>query len=122
MSWDVVMIRTKTNSERLDEIENENIIPFRQAEIADEIKKIAGELGAAYACNTLSWQWLGSEADQEPVWDIEFNIGENVEVETVMLHLRGSIPKAAFAALTTDLNTRPIDCGTGEDLETKYFQ
>lgn len=115
------MIRTKTNSERLDEIESENIIPFRQAEIADEIKKIAAELGASYACNTLSWQWLGSGTDKEPVWDIEFNIGENAEEETIMLHLRGSIPKAAFSALITDLNARLIDCGTGEDLETKYF-
>ncbi|MCM1535148.1 MAG: hypothetical protein NC126_04420 [Clostridium sp.] len=119
MSWDVVMIRTKTNSERLDEIKSENIIPFIQAEIAGEIKKIAMELGAAYACNTLSWQWLGSEADSEPVWDIEFNIGEKAEEETVMLHLRGNIPKAAFIALITDLNARLIDCGTGEDLETK---
>lgn len=122
MSWDVVMIRTKTNSESLDEIENENIIPFRQTEIADEIKKIAAELGASYACDALSWQWLGSESDSEPAWYIEFNMGEDAEEETVMLHLRGDIPKAAFAALTTDLNTRLIDCGTGEDLETKYFQ
>ena len=30
MSWDVVMIRTKSNSEALDEIKSEKIIPFRQ--------------------------------------------------------------------------------------------
>ena len=28
MSWDVVLIRTKTNKEPLEEIESENIIPL----------------------------------------------------------------------------------------------
>lgn len=110
MSWDVVMIRTNTNNEAaLDEIKSENIILFKQTEIADEIKKISAELGAVYNCNDLSWQNLDSDS-----WTIEFNVGENVETECVMLHIRGDEPKAVFAILTADLNTRLVDCSTGE--------
>jgi len=109
VSWDVVMIRTKTNSETIDEIKSENIILFRQTEIADEIKKISAELGAAYNCDDLSWQNLDSDS-----WSIEFNVGKNAETESVMLHIRGGEPKAVFAALIADLNTRLMDCCTGE--------
>lgn len=111
MSWDVVMIRTKTNSETIDEIKSENIILFGQTEIADEIKKISVELGAAYNCDDLSWQELDSDS-----WSIEFNVGKNAETESVMLHIRGGEPKAVFAALIADLNTRLIDCWTGESI------
>lgn len=70
MSWDVVMIRTKSNSEALDEIKSENIIPFRQTEIADEIRKIAARLGAVCNCEDLSWQELDSDK-----WSVEFSVG-----------------------------------------------
>lgn len=109
MSWDVLMIRTKTNSEMMDEITSENIISFKQAEIADEIKKISTELGAVYNCDDLSWQNLDSDS-----WSIEFNIGNDTETESVMLHIRGGEPKEVFPFLITDLNTRLMDCSTGE--------
>ncbi len=109
MSWDVLMIRTKTNNETLDEITSENIIPFKRTEIANEIKKISAELGAIYNCDDLSWQNLGSDS-----WTIEFNIGKDTETECVMLHIRGSEPKEVFAILIADLNTRLVDCSTSE--------
>ena len=109
MSWDVVMIRTKTNTETTDEITSENIIPFKQTEIADEIKKISAELGAVYNCDDLAWQNLDSDH-----WSIEFNVGEDTETESVMLHIRGGEPTAVFAVLIADLNTRLMDCSTGE--------
>ena len=109
MSWDVVMIRTKTNTETIDEITSENIIPFRQTEIADEIKKISAELGAVYNCDNLAWQNLDRDR-----WSIEFNIGEDTETESVMLHIRGGEPTTVFAVLIADLNTRLMDCSTGE--------
>ena len=110
MSWDVVMIRTKTNSEMIDEIKSENIIPFSQTEIADAIKKIATELGVDYDCDDLSCQYLGNDR-----WTIEFHVGNDVEMESVMLCMySGEEPKAAFAALIAALNTRLIDCPTGE--------
>lgn len=109
MSWDVVMIRTRTNSETIDEIKSKNIIPFTQIEIADEIKKISSELGVFYNCDDLSWQNLDSSS-----WSMEFNVGKNVETESVMLHIRGGEPKEVFAILVADLNTRLIDCSTGE--------
>ncbi len=110
MSWDVAMIRTKTNNEAaLDAITSENIILFKQTEIADEIKKISAKLGAIYNCDDLSWQNLDSDS-----WTIEFNVGKNTETECVMLHIRGGEPKAVFASLIADLNTRLVDCSTGE--------
>ena len=48
MSWDVVMVRTKTNGEALKDIACENIVPFTQTEIAEAVKGIAAALGAAY--------------------------------------------------------------------------
>ena len=110
MSWDVVMIRTKTNSETIDEIKSENIIPFRQTEIAEAIKKISTELGADYDCDNLSCQYLSSDS-----WAIEFHVGEDAETESVMLCMYGGEePMAAFDALIANLNTRLIDCPTGE--------
>ncbi len=114
MSWDVLMIRTKTNSEMMDEITIENIIPFKQTEIADEIKKISAELGAVYNCDDLSWQNLDSDS-----WSIEFNIGNDTETESVMLHIRGGEPKEVFAVLIADLNTRLMDCSAGEFISTE---
>lgn len=101
MSWDVVMIRTKTNSE--------NILPFKQTEIASVIRKISEEPGLIYNCDDLSWQNLDSDS-----WSIEFNIGKAADTESVMLHIRGGEPKEIFAVLMADLNTRLIDCTTGE--------
>ena len=109
MSWDVLLIRTKTNREAMDEIKSENIILFSQAEIAREIGKIATELGAACDCQDLSWQNLDSDS-----WSIEFNVGKNAETESVMLHIRGSEPKEVLTLLPVVLNARLIDCSTGE--------
>ena len=68
MSWYVLMIRTTTNNEaELAAIASENIIPFKQTEIADEIKKISAKIGAWYDCNDLSWQELGNDS-----WSVEF--------------------------------------------------
>lgn len=99
MSWDVLLIRTKTNREAMDEIKSENIILFSQAEIAREIGKIATELGAVCDCQDLSWQNLDSDS-----WSIEFNVGKNAETESVMLHIRGSEPKEVLTLLPVDLN------------------
>ena len=109
MSWDVLLIRTKTNREAMDEIKSENIIPFSQAEIAREIGKIASELGAVCDCRDLSWQNLDSDS-----WSIEFNVGKNAETESVMLHIRGGEPKEVLTLLPVDLNARLIDCSTGD--------
>ncbi|MDE6925429.1 MAG: hypothetical protein K2P59_09255 [Acetatifactor sp.] len=104
------MIRTKTNNEAtLGAITSDNIIPFKQTEIAGEIKKISAELGAFYNCDDLSWQNLDSDS-----WSIEFNIGKETETESVMLHIRGGEPKEVFAILIADLNTRLVDGSTGE--------
>ena len=110
MSWDVVMVRTKTNGEALKDIAGENIVPFTQTEIAEAVKNAAAVLGAAYDCADLSYQHLGCGG-----WSIEFNVGGEAEAESVMLHVRGAEePKEAFALIASALNARLIDCGTGE--------
>ena len=70
MSWDVVMVRTKTNGEALKGITGENIVPFTQTEIAEAVKNAAAALGASYDCADLSYQHLGCGG-----WSIEFNVG-----------------------------------------------
>ncbi len=110
MSWEVLMIRTKTNSEAaLYAIKSENIIPFKQTEIVDELKKISAELGVFYDCNDLSWQILDSDS-----WLIELNVGDEAETECVVLYIRGDEPKEVFDILIADLNTRLAECSTGE--------
>ena len=85
MSWDVVMVRTKTNGEALKDIAGENIVPFTQTEIAEAVKNAAAVLGAAYDCADLSYQHLGCGG-----WSIEFNVGGETEAESVMLHVRAN--------------------------------
>lgn len=117
MSWEMLMIRTKTNSESIYDIKSENIIPFTQTEIADEIKKIAAELDAEYDCDDLSWPYLssGTNSERSDRWVVEFGVGEDEETESVMLRIRGSEKlKAVLTALIADLNTRIIDGPTGD--------
>ena len=110
MSWDVVMVRTKTNGEALKDISGENIVPFTQTEIAEAVKSAAAALGASCDCADLSCQYLGCGG-----WSIEFNVGGETEAESVMLHVRGAEePKGAFALIAFALNARLVDCGTGE--------
>ena len=110
MSWDVVMVRTKTNGEALKDIAGENIVPFTQTEIAEAIKKAVAALGASCDCADLSYQHLCCGG-----WSIEFNVGGEPEAESVMLHVRGAEePKEAFAIISSALNARLIDCSTGE--------
>ena len=67
-------------------------------------------LGAAYDCADPSYQHLGCGG-----WSIEFNVGGEPEAESVMLHVRGAEePKQAFAVISSVLNARLIDCGSGE--------
>ena len=122
MSWDVLMIRTRTNAEKsLDEIESENIIPLGQTEIAHEIQSISARLRCVCNCDDLSWQSLDSDR-----WSIEFCVGKDEETQSVMLLIRGGEePREVFAALAADLNVRLIDGSTGEFIcpdKTTFFE
>lgn len=111
MSWDVMMIRTKTNAEEtLNEIKDENIIPFKQLEIAHELQSVSARLENVCCCGGVSWPNLYSDN-----WSIEFCVGENEETEAVTLQIRGEEePREVFAALAADLSARLIDGSTGE--------
>lgn len=113
MSWDVCLIRTKKNDEYVEEISSDNIIPFKQMEIAEEIKAISGNVAARYNCDDLSWQTM-----EAATWSIEFNVGEEEENDAVMLQIRGGEePIEVLKALANDLRTRILDCSKGNFME-----
>lgn len=113
MSWDVVLIRTKSNDESVNEIDTDNMILFKQIEIAKEIKRIASLVSARYNCDDLAWPTM--EANK---WSIEFYVGDDEETESVMLGIRGSEePTEVLKELAEGLNTRLYDCSSGEFME-----
>ncbi len=82
MSWDVVLIRTKTNTESINDIQMENMIPFSYEELANEVKNI-GEILFA----TVHWDsYLEIQNDG---WDIEFVIAPGEQSGAVMMHVWG---------------------------------
>lgn len=113
MSWDVVLIRTKGNDESIKEINTDNMIPFKQMEIAKEIKRIASIVSAKYDCDDLAWPTMDTDK-----WSIEFNVGDDEETESVMLCIRGGEePAEVLKELAKSLNTRLYDCSSGEFLK-----
>lgn len=110
---DVVLIRTKGNDEPLKEINTDNMILFKQMEIAKEIKRIAAIVSAKYNCDDLAWPTMDTDK-----WSIEFNGGADEETESVMLCIRGGEePTEVLKELAESLNTRLYDCSSGEFLE-----
>lgn len=110
MSWDVVLIRTKTNKEPLEEIESENIIPFSFAEFTQEMQKIAGQQSAEYDPT------IASQLMRTNTWSIEVYPEE--ENESIGLSIRGSEePTEVLKALHKDLGCRLIDCCTSEFID-----
>ena len=114
MSWEILLIRTIENNEEVNEIEADNIVPFKKTEIADEIKKIATTMKVEYDCEHLEWQAIVGNDE----WDIEFSLEECEENETVMLHVRGNEETSeALKMLANDLGARLLECCTGDFIE-----
>ncbi len=113
MSWDVVFTRTKTNSERLDEIEEENIIPFSRQALVDEAEKAAALTNAECLYSDLSFVNMEGSG-----WSIEFYIGDAEPVQSVMLAVRGEKePTEVFRHFAQAFNARIVDCGTGDFMD-----
>ncbi len=109
MSWDVCLVKTNTNSEQsVEDI----------AEVVDIAtrEEFAELLAAAYPdsnCDDLSWLILNTDS-----FSIEFNVGDEPVIDSIMLHIRGSEePTAVIQTLCTALACRAIDTSTGEFMD-----
>ena len=106
MSWDIFLVRTKTNKEDYGDIVDENIICFTKKEIADEIKILAEKLQLQVEDLDTDYMHLRGEG-----WSIEFCFWDDYEsYETVEMQVRGgNEPTEVFRRLKQDLNARIYD-------------
>jgi len=113
MSWDVYLIRTKTNMEPYDRIKDEDIIPFTRKEILDEIVLLANELELQVEDLNTKFPHLRGTG-----WSVEFCFWDEDPYETVDLQVRGrNNPTKVFARLKEDLQARIFDMHGGKYIE-----
>ena len=113
MSWDVYLIRTKTNMEPYNRIKDEDIIPFTRKEILDEIVLLANELELLVEDLDTKFPHLRGNG-----WSVEFCFWDEDPCETVDLQVRGSYnPTKVFARLKGDLQARIFDMHRGKYIE-----
>lgn len=113
MSWDVYLIRTKTNTEPYDQIEDEDIIPFTRKEIVDAIVSLARELELQVADLDARFPHLRGNG-----WSIEFCFWDEEPCETIQLQVRGiHNPTEVFARLKKNLQARIFDMHGGKYIE-----
>ncbi len=111
MSWDVLIQDLPGGVERVADIP-EDFRPSKLGSRAELIAAIRVVLPAANFSNP-AWGTL-DEAD----YSIEFSVGEDEEVGSIMLHVRGGdAAAAAIDKLLTHLGRRALDCGAGEFFE-----
>ena len=76
MSWDVVLIKTKTNKEAIEDIKSP--LPFDRETFIKEIKKHVPDL------NTEDKTWLLLNREY---YSVEFNMGKDKKADCIMLHI-----------------------------------
>ena len=104
MSWDVVLIKTKTNKEKIEDIKKP--VPFNTHEFITSIKKYIPDLNI----EDKSWLFLNKEQ-----YSVEFNMGKDTYTECIMLHVRGGTePKDLFEIILKNFSCRIYDCSSGE--------
>ena len=109
MSWDVFLFRTDYGS--MEEMPRD----YRPDPLGprDGLREAVARLFPALDARDPSW-WQLSTAE----WSIELNVGKAEEVDSIMLHVRGSeavLP--AVQRICEALGTKAFDCGTGEFLD-----
>lgn len=113
MSWDVYLIRTKTNTEPYDQEAKEDIIPFTRKEIVDEIVSLAQDLGLRAEDLDARFPYLRGDG-----WSIKICFWYEEPYETVDLQVRGIYsPTEVFTRLKKDLNARLFDMHGGKFIE-----
>ena len=109
MSWDVYLIRTKTNSEAINEIEYSNILKFEKKEMMQELQKLANEFDLSLT--DLDKRYVHLRGNN---WSIEFDFWDGKEPYiNIDMEIRGSKePVEVLERLKMDLNTRIVDTCT----------
>ena len=109
MSWDVYLIRTKTNSEAINEIEYSNILKFEKKEMIQELQRLANELDLFLT--DLDKRYVHLRGNN---WSIEFDFWDGKEPYiNIDMEIRGSKePVEVLERLKMDLNTRIVDTCT----------
>ena len=107
MSWDVVLIKTKTNREEIGDIKKP--IPFDREIFIKEMKKYIPELNI----EDKTWLFLNRE-----YYSVEFNMGKDKKTDCIMLHVRGNRePEDLFEIIKEKFQCRIYDCSSGEFIE-----
>ena len=108
MSWDVVLIKTETNKEPIEDIKNP--IPFDSEAFIKEIKKHVPDLDT----KDKTWLLLNRE-----YYSVEFNMGKDKKTDCIMLHVRGSRePEDLFEIIKEKFQCRIYDCSSGEFIKS----
>jgi len=111
MSWDVLLIRPRNPTASVAELsDKDDVLPL------GPLSSVLTELAAALPTLDLSdptWGRLDSET-----FSIEFNIGDQDPVDTVMLHVRGGDEAlASVRAAAAALACAVLDCSEGEFID-----
>lgn len=106
MSWDIVLMKTHTNSEPLDA--NINFVPFERDSTVRQLHTLFPEL------NVSNQQCLLLEDEIA----LEIYMGDEEMCETITLMFHGSTPPEPFiAAICNLLSCRAFDISSGEFLD-----
>ncbi|EAF6699988.1 hypothetical protein AUQ54_15470 [Listeria monocytogenes] len=108
MSWDVALIKTKTNQEKLDEIKE--TVSFSKTEFMD----VLTNQYPSTIVNDSSWIVMDTEKHL-----IEFNIGKEENIDCIMMHIRRSDPREVIEFLCVTLQCRAIDISKTAFIDSK---
>lgn len=116
MSWDVYMIRTKTNLEPLDRIQYLDVLKFEKKEVMQELEVLSKELNLEIEGKDTKYVYLRGKN-----WSIEFEFWDGKEPYfNIDMEIRGMHePIDILNRLKKDLNTRIVDMSTGTFWEDK---
>jgi hypothetical protein len=111
MSWDVVILNMRANTpSTLNHIEESDYAPLGPAA---EVRQHVSLLLPGVDWSNPTWGIYGEDG-----FSIEFNVGKEDPIESMMLHVRGSGDAiAAITRFAKPLGLSALDCSTGEFLD-----
>lgn len=110
MSWDVALVRTKTNTEPIEKIDNLSRRDFRLDEV---VKKLEENL---VGIEKADWAWLDYEA-------CDYSVSFQLDPEEIILyiHILNDNGEPAVMTLIRDLCIW-LDCRAIDRTENKFIQ